>query len=57
MKENIKNTLENYLNLTKNVEKKTKNSSDEIELLEKDGLVERLNKKYLVEDGRQLLND
>jgi hypothetical protein len=64
---NINKNLENFLNKNKQV----KNiSSDGMEqevcdlqtgecytIRSKDGIVERINKKYITEDGRQLLQD
>ena len=58
------NVLDNYLN-TPNTKKLQSNEKEECDLVtgecyvvrEKDGIVERINKKYLTEDGRQLLQD
>ena len=62
----IKNTADQFLNQTQ----VTKVSNDGMETEEcdlvtgecyiirsKDGIVERINKKYITEDGRQLLQD
>lgn len=58
------NVLDNYLNKP-NTKKLQPNEKEECDLVtgecyvvrEKDGIVERINKKYLTEDGRQLLQD
>jgi hypothetical protein len=58
MENKIKKSLNDYLNLTdKSKNNENTNQNDNIQLTEKDGLIERLNKKFLIEDGRELLND
>jgi len=61
---NIENILDKYLNVEnkKNSNTKEKEVCDMVTgecyvVREKDGIVERINKKYLTEDGRQLLQD
>jgi len=58
------NSLDVYLNNKNKINKdnKEKEECDAITgecyiVREKDGIVERINKKYLTEDGRQLLQD
>jgi hypothetical protein len=58
------NSLDVYLNNKNKINKdnKEKEECDDITgecyiVREKDGIVERINKKYLTEDGRQLLQD
>jgi hypothetical protein len=66
MRNNLNNTIDNFLT-PKNVKKV---SHDEMEreecdlvtgecytIREKDGIVERINKRYITDDGRQLLQD
>lgn len=64
MEKNILDTLDNFMN-KKQVTKKTNKEYEECDLMtgecytirEKDGIVERLNKKFVTNDGRQLLQD
>jgi hypothetical protein len=64
MNNKINNTLDDFLS-TKKVVKKTETEREECDMLtgecytirEKDGIVERINKKYVTNDGRQLLQD
>ena len=65
-KTNIKNTLDNFLS-PKQVKKVSQDGMEREEcdlvtgecyvIRSKDGIVERINKKYITEDGRQLLQD
>jgi hypothetical protein len=61
----IKNTIDQFLN-PKTVKKNYDKGEEEIcdlqtgecySIKSKDGLVERINKKFITEDGRQLLQD
>jgi hypothetical protein len=60
----IKNSVNQFLTPT-SVKKLNNNEREECDLItgecyvvrEKDGIVERINKKYVTEDGRQLLQD
>jgi len=60
----IKNSADHFLN-PKVITKKNVKQREECDLVtgecyivrEKDGIVERINKKYVIEDGRQLLQD
>jgi hypothetical protein len=62
----VKNTLDNFLN-PKQVKKVSNDGMEREEcdlatgecytIREKDGIVERINKKYITNDGRQLLQD
>jgi hypothetical protein len=60
----IENSVNQFLNpkVTKNVGNKEREECDLLTgecyiVREKDGIVERINKKYVTEDGRQLLQD
>lgn len=61
---NLNNSVDQFLN-PKTVVKKNTEEREECDLLtgecytirEKDGIVERINKKYVTNDGRQLLQD
>jgi hypothetical protein len=66
MEKNINNTVDQFL--SQKVSKRVSNDSMEREecdlqtgecyvIRSKDGIVERINKKYITEDGRQLLQD
>jgi len=68
MEENVSQTLDNFLEKDKLIKKKTSDDGKEEEVCDlttgecyiirsKDGIVERINKKYITEDGRQLLED
>ncbi len=52
MKNNIKNTLDDFLNLENDDDKKTKKV-----VREKSGLIERVNRILVTPDGRQLLRE
>jgi hypothetical protein len=62
----LRNTVDNFLN-TKQVRKVSNDGMEHEEcdlatgecyvIRSKDGIVERINKKYVTEDGRQLLQD
>jgi len=60
----IENSLNQFLN-PKVTKSRNSTEREECDLLtgecyvvrEKDGIVERINKKYVIEDGRQLLQD
>jgi hypothetical protein len=63
---NINNSLDQFLNPKKYKVVSSDNMSQEVCDLQtgecyvirsKDGIVERINKKYITEDGRQLLQD
>lgn len=64
MKSNLNNTLDNFLS-PKKVNKISNDGKEREEcdlqtgecyvIRSKDGIVERINKKYITEDGRQLL--
>jgi len=62
--EKLKSSLDKFTD-TKKVIRKVGNQTEECDLVtgecyvvrEKDGIVERINKKYVIEDGRQLLQD
>lgn len=63
---NLNNTLDQFLNQTTTVKKSQDGMEQEVCDLQtgecyviraKDGLVERINKKFITEDGRQLLQD
>ncbi len=61
---NLYKTIDSYLD-NKKIVRKNANEVEECDMItgecyivrEKDGIVERINKKYLTEDGRQLLQD
>ena len=63
-KEKLNNAIDNFLE-NKTSRKLSDTQSEECDLetgecyvvTSKDGIVERINKKYIVEDGRQLLSD
>ena len=64
MNKKIENSLNHFLNpkVIKNVNDKEREECDLVTgecytVKEKDGIVERINKKYVIEDGRQLLQD
>jgi hypothetical protein len=52
----IEKTLDNFLG-NENPEKEDNNQEEFLEVKEKDGLIERVNKKIITEDGRLLLQD
>ena len=52
--ENLKNELDEFLG--KKVEPK-KESSEEVLITEKSGLVERVEKKFIMSDGRELITE
>lgn len=60
----INNSIDKFLN-KKNIVKYNEQEKEECDLVtgecyifrEKDGIVERINKKYVTNDGRQLLQD
>jgi hypothetical protein len=66
MENNISNSLDNFLDKTY-VKSKSKDGNEQevcdlqtgecYVIRSKDGIVERINKKYITEDGRQLLQD
>jgi hypothetical protein len=63
---NLKNSIDQFLN-PKNVKNVSKDGMEREEcdmttgecyiIRSKDGIVERINKKYITDDGRQLLQD
>lgn len=63
----LKNALDNYSAPTKNVKNVSRDGMEREEcdlqtgecyiIRSKDGIVERINKKYITDDGRQLLQD
>ena len=60
--ENLTNKLDNFLTTKKTIDNKNQEVCDNVTgecytIKSKDGLVERINKKFIAEDGRQLLND
>ena len=63
--ENFNKSLDNFMSKTKTTKKLNNTETEECDLQtgecyvirSKDGLVERINKKYITEDGRQLLQD
>jgi len=68
MEDKLTETLDDFLETHKNIRKKTSDDGKEEEVCDlttgecyiirsKDGIVERINKKYITEDGRQLLED
>lgn len=66
METNILETLDDFLEGKKIVKKQLEDGSEEYcdvttgecyIIRSRDGLVERINKKYITEDGRQLLED
>ena len=66
MRNNLNNTIDNFLT-PKNVKKVSHDGMEREEcdmvtgecytIREKDGIVERINKRYITDDGRQLLQD
>ena len=66
MRNNLDNTIDNFLT-PKNVKKVSQDGMEREEcdmvtgecytIREKDGIVERINKRYITDDGRQLLQD
>jgi hypothetical protein len=66
MRNNLDNTIDNFLT-PKNVKSVSRDGMEREEcdmvtgecytIREKDGIVERINKKYITNDGRQLLQD
>ena len=66
MRNNLDNTIDNFLT-PKNVKKVSNDGMEREEcdmvtgecytIREKDGIVERINKRYITDDGRQLLQD
>ena len=68
MEKDLTETLDKFLEKNKNIVRKKSADGKEEEVCDletgecyiirtKDGLVERINKKYITEDGRQLLSD
>jgi hypothetical protein len=63
--ENFNKSLDNFMSKTKTTKKLNNTETEECDLQtgecyvirSKDGIVERINKKYITEDGRQLLQD
>ena len=65
--EKLNNTLDNYMKNPKQVKSVSKDGMETEEcdlqtgvcyiIRSKDGIVERINKKFITEDGRQLLQD
>ena len=63
--ENFNKSLDNFESKTKTTKKLNNTETEECDLQtgecyvirSKDGIVERINKKYITEDGRQLLQD
>jgi hypothetical protein len=55
--ENIETKLDNFLKNESSEKNTTEPKEDFLEIKEKDGIIERINKKVIVEDGRQLLID
>lgn len=56
--ENKENILDQFLgDDTQKKTKKTKKNDKEVVLKEREGLIERVDKKFITEDGRQLLRE
>ena len=63
--EKFNKSLDSFMNKTKTTKKLNNTETEECDLQtgecyiirSKDGIVERINKKYITEDGRQLLQD
>ena len=63
--ENFNKSLDNFMSKTKTTKKLNNTETEECDLQtgecyvirSKDGIVERINKKYITNDGRQLLQD
>ncbi len=63
--EKFNKSLDNFMSKTKTTKKLNNTETEECDLQtgecyvirSKDGIVERINKKYITEDGRQLLQD
>jgi hypothetical protein len=65
--EKLNNSLDNYMSRPKQVKTVSKDGMEREEcdlqtgecyvIRSKDGIVERINKKFITEDGRQLLQD
>jgi hypothetical protein len=63
--ENFNKSLDNFMSKTKTTKKLNNTETEECDLQtgecyvirSKDGIVERINKKFITEDGRQLLQD
>jgi hypothetical protein len=56
MKDTMKDTLNDFLEIE--IKEKKEKHTDEVFIVEpKNDIVEKINKKFLTEDGRQLLQD
>lgn len=54
---NLVAKLDKFLNPEDTETKKKETNEDFLEVKEKDGIIERVNKKFIAEDGRQILMD
>jgi hypothetical protein len=54
---NINDIIDNFIGNVKTNEKTDEFFNEDEVISSKDGLVERINKKFIIEDGRQLLQD
>lgn len=54
---NLVAKLDKFLNPEDTETKKRETNEDFLEVKEKDGIIERVNKKFIAEDGRQILMD
>lgn len=55
--ENIESKLDDFLKNEKKENNTINTKEDFLEIKEKDGIIERINKKIIVEDGRTILMD
>ncbi len=54
MEKNVENALDQFVDAP---EEESKDAAKEVVLQEREGLIERVDKKYVTNDGRQLLRE